>query len=78
MDKEGTIVCWNYSRVIEGDLLKEYKSFKFIIQGSLVHWTLKYKKIHENISDLNTLLELLIHLRKMFAAHLVECQKKLS
>ncbi|XP_028758953.1 MLP-like protein 31 [Neltuma alba] len=39
-------------RVIEGDLLKHYKSFKFIIQvspkakGSVAHWSLDYEKLH--------------------------------
>ncbi|KAF7808722.1 MLP-like protein 28 [Senna tora] len=44
-------------KVIEGDLLEEYKSFKFIIKlsatiiiggGSIVYWTLEYEKPNQD------------------------------
>uniref|UniRef100_A0A2C9U704 Bet v I/Major latex protein domain-containing protein n=1 Tax=Manihot esculenta TaxID=3983 RepID=A0A2C9U704_MANES len=63
-------------KVIAGDPLKEYKNFKFIVQaipkgkGSLVHWTMEYEKIHENISNPNTLMEFLIHCTNDIYAHL--------
>ncbi|MBA0819575.1 hypothetical protein Gohar_021113, partial [Gossypium harknessii] len=45
-------------RVIEGDLMEEYKSFVITIQvspksegsGSVVHWTLEYEKLHGGIA----------------------------
>ncbi|OAY25251.1 MLP-like protein 43 [Manihot esculenta] len=69
-------------KVIEGDILKEYKSIKGTVQatpkekGSLVRWTLEYEKLNENIPDPHTLLEFLIHCSKDISAHLMECQKK--
>ncbi|KAF2316805.1 hypothetical protein GH714_042146 [Hevea brasiliensis] len=68
-------------KVVEGDLLKDYKSFKLIVQatpkekGSLVHWTLEYEKINENTPDPNTLLEFVVHCSKDIAAHLTQAQK---
>ncbi|MBA0798822.1 hypothetical protein Gohar_009378 [Gossypium harknessii] len=51
-------------KVIEGDLMEEYKSFVATIlvspksegSGSVVHWTLEYDKIHDEIVHLETLL----------------------
>ncbi|MBA0754020.1 hypothetical protein Gogos_020072, partial [Gossypium gossypioides] len=50
-------------RVIEGDLMEEYKSFVITIQvspksegsGSVVHWTLEYEKLHGGIAHPETL-----------------------
>ncbi|KAL4278339.1 hypothetical protein GQ457_03G010400 [Hibiscus cannabinus] len=52
-------------RVVEGDLMEEYKSFVITIQvspksegsGSVVHWTLEYEKLHEEIDHPETLLD---------------------
>ena len=50
-------------RMIEGDLMEHHKEFKFIMQvspkdkGSVVHWTLVYEKLHENIPDSYSMLE---------------------
>ncbi|OAY25250.1 MLP-like protein 28 [Manihot esculenta] len=69
-------------KVFGGDLLKEYKSFKLTVQvtpkgkGSVVRWTLEYKKIHENIRDPYSLLELIVNFSKDVSAHLVKGQKK--
>ncbi|KAM4119707.1 hypothetical protein ACJW30_03G079900 [Castanea mollissima] len=63
--------------VIEGDLMEEYKNIKITVQatpkgeGSLVHWTLEYEKLHENIGEPNTLLQLALDLSKDLDAHLV-------
>ncbi|OAY29254.1 MLP-like protein 31 [Manihot esculenta] len=62
-------------KVIGGDLLNDYNSFKFIVQatpkgnGSLVHWTLEYEKIHDNTPDPNTLMDLLVNCSKDIASH---------
>ncbi|XP_022138045.1 MLP-like protein 31 [Momordica charantia] len=51
-------------KVIEGDLLEEFKSFKLTIQcvpkekGSVVHWTLEYEKLHPEIKDSHTFLDI--------------------
>ena len=64
-------------KVIEGDVLEEYKSFKGIIQaspkgeGSIVHWTLEYEKLHNQISDPQTLLQFLAELSQDIGGHLV-------
>ncbi|OAY25258.1 hypothetical protein MANES_17G079732v8 [Manihot esculenta] len=80
--KEGTIICWKYFYVIEGDVSKEYKSFKLTVQatpkgeGSVVRWTLEYEKIHENIRDPYSLLEFIVQFSKDVSAHLVKYPKK--
>ncbi|OAY29256.1 MLP-like protein 31 [Manihot esculenta] len=67
-------------KVIGGDLLKDYKSFKFIVQatqkgdGSLVHWTLEYEKVHENTPAPNTLMDFVVHCSKDISAHLKQAQ----
>ena len=46
-------------RVIEGDLMKEYKNFVLTIQatpkhegsGSIVHWHIEYEKISEEAAS---------------------------
>ena len=64
-------------KVIEGDLLEEYKSFKCILQaspkgeGSTVHWTLEYEKLHNQVSDPHTLLQFAADLSKDIGGHLV-------
>ncbi|CAH2066642.1 unnamed protein product [Thlaspi arvense] len=52
-------------RVIEGDLLKEYKSFVITIQanfkqggpGSTVHWHVEYEKVDEKVAHPKSFLE---------------------
>ncbi|OAY25252.1 MLP-like protein 28 [Manihot esculenta] len=69
-------------KVIEGDLLEEFKNFKVTVQvtpkgeGSVVRWTLEYEKIHENIPDPYSLLEIIVQNSKDVSAHLVKCQNK--
>ena len=63
-------------KVIEGDLLQEYKSFKIVVQatpkgeGSLVHWSLEYEKLKEDVPEPKTLLQLLIDVCKDIGTHL--------
>ncbi|KAK4264017.1 hypothetical protein QN277_029359 [Acacia crassicarpa] len=50
-------------RVIEGDVLNNYKSFKATVQvnpkakGSVAHWTLEYEKLHGRIPDPHSLTQ---------------------
>ncbi|GMI75179.1 MLP-like protein 28 [Hibiscus trionum] len=65
-------------RVIEGDVLKEHKSFSLSLQaspkgrgsGSIVHVTLEYEKLHDGVADPESLLQLLVDLTKDIDAHL--------
>jgi hypothetical protein len=63
-------------KVIEGDLLKEYKNFVIVVQatpkgeGSLVHWTMEYEKLKDDIPEPNSLLQFLIDVSKDIDAHL--------
>ncbi|KAG8634751.1 hypothetical protein MANES_17G079075v8 [Manihot esculenta] len=69
-------------KVIKGNVLKEYKSFKLTIQatpkgeGCVVRWTLEYEKLHENIQDPYSLLEFIVQFSKDVSAYLMKCQKK--
>ncbi|KAL4364085.1 hypothetical protein GQ457_04G009230 [Hibiscus cannabinus] len=64
--------------VIEGDVLKEHKSFSLSLQaspkigggGSIVHLTLEYERLHDGIAHPETLLQLLADLTKDIDAHL--------
>ncbi|KAF7808723.1 MLP-like protein 28 [Senna tora] len=64
-------------KVVEGDLLEDYKSFKFIIkltphllEGSLVNWTLEYEKLKEDTPDPHSLLEKVLEVSKHIDASL--------
>ncbi|XP_038893059.1 MLP-like protein 31 [Benincasa hispida] len=64
-------------KMIEGDLMKDYKNFKFIMQatpkgkGSVVHWTLIYEKLHENIPHSYSMLEFVAAMSKDIDAYLM-------
>ncbi|CAA7022435.1 unnamed protein product [Microthlaspi erraticum] len=66
-------------RVIEGDLMKEYKSFVITIQvtpkhggpGSIVHWHLEYEKISEEIAHPETLLQFCVEVSQEIDEHLL-------
>ncbi|EOA34466.1 hypothetical protein CARUB_v10022006mg [Capsella rubella] len=66
-------------RVIEGDLLKEYKSFVITIQvtpkqggrGSVVHWHVEYEKIDDKVAHPETFLEFCVHVSKEIDEHLL-------
>ncbi|XP_062111148.1 MLP-like protein 28 [Humulus lupulus] len=68
-------------RVIEGDLMEHFKSFKLTIQanskaegedGCIVHWTLEYEKNHGEIIDPHTLLQFVADVSKDLESHLLE------
>ena len=75
IDEENKTITY---RVVEGDLLKEYKSFKIIIQSILkgeatwVCWTFEYEKLNKNIPHPIKLLEFVIHLSEELDDHLVQ------
>uniref|UniRef100_A0A7N0UFA9 Bet v I/Major latex protein domain-containing protein n=1 Tax=Kalanchoe fedtschenkoi TaxID=63787 RepID=A0A7N0UFA9_KALFE len=73
----------NYSttfKVIEGDIMEYYKNFRLIVkatpkkdgEGSIVHWTLEYEKLHENIPDPTSLMEFTHAVSKDIDLHLQE------
>ncbi|XVE50317.1 hypothetical protein DITRI_Ditri01bG0152300 [Diplodiscus trichospermus] len=66
-------------RVLEGDVMEEYKSFVAHIQaspkdggGSIVHWILEYERLHEGVAHPETLLQLVIDISKGLDAHLTQ------
>ncbi|XP_022956031.1 MLP-like protein 43 [Cucurbita moschata] len=75
VDKENNSITFT---MIEGDLSEKYKSFKFKMQcipkkkGSVVHWVLEYEKLHDNIPDSHTMLQLCVDIAKDIDAHLME------
>ncbi|XP_065864947.1 MLP-like protein 43 [Euphorbia lathyris] len=65
-------------KVIEGDLLKDYKFFRFIVKatpkgegGSVVNWTLEYEKMNPQTSPPHTLLDFLAQCTRDIDSHLV-------
>ncbi|CAL9240213.1 unnamed protein product [Arabidopsis halleri] len=66
-------------RVIDGDLMKEYKSFLLTIQvtpkpggpGSIVHWHLEYEKISDEVAHPETLLQFCVEVSKEIDEHLL-------
>ncbi|XVE74684.1 hypothetical protein DITRI_Ditri12bG0037000 [Diplodiscus trichospermus] len=67
-------------KMLEGDLMEEYKSFLITIQaspksegeGSIVHWTLEYEKLHEGIAHPETLLQFFFELSKDMGDYLFQ------
>ncbi|KAI9080463.1 hypothetical protein K1719_037577 [Acacia pycnantha] len=65
-------------KVIEGDLLDDYKSFRFIVEvseataqnGSVVHWTMEYEKLKNHVPDPHTLMQLAIDVSNDIDSHL--------
>ncbi|CAI0448739.1 unnamed protein product [Linum tenue] len=72
--KPGTVINWDYCH---GDLMKEYKNFKLVVQAtpqsggewSLVHWTLEYEKLNEEIPEPFSLLQFVVHTSKDIDDH---------
>ncbi|ESQ34476.1 hypothetical protein EUTSA_v10009858mg, partial [Eutrema salsugineum] len=66
-------------RVLEGDIMKEFKSFVITIQvtpkqggsGSIVRWHFDYEKIDENVSHPETLLPFFAEMIKKIDEHLL-------
>ncbi|WCJ33567.1 Polyketide cyclase/dehydrase and lipid transport superfamily protein [Euphorbia peplus] len=67
-------------KVIEGELLKDYKLFRLIVkatpkvdgEGSVVHWTLEYEKMTPETPHPDSMLEFVVHCTKDIDAHLLE------
>ncbi|KAG2322370.1 hypothetical protein Bca52824_015583 [Brassica carinata] len=65
--------------VIEGDLMKAYKSFVITIQvtpkhggaGSVVHWHFEYEKINEEVAHPESLLQFAVEMSKEIDEHLL-------
>ncbi|OMO99720.1 hypothetical protein COLO4_13129 [Corchorus olitorius] len=95
--KVGSIVVWHYThvdeannaitfRVIEGDLMKEYKTFVIHIQasaksdgnGCIVHWILEYEKLHKGVDHPETLLQFVADVSRDIDAHLTSSAKSSS
>lgn len=59
-------------KVVEGDLLKEFKWFVSAVQvspkgngeGSVVHWDLEFEKIHDKVPHPHSLIDLVIGMSK--------------
>ncbi|XP_038892969.1 MLP-like protein 31 [Benincasa hispida] len=75
VDEEKNMIIF---KVLEADLLKHYKNFRFIIQitpkgkGSVAHCTLEYEKLHGKIPDSHSMLKLCEEVCKDLDAHLME------
>jgi len=65
-------------KVIEGDLLGHYKSFKANLQvtpkgnGSVVQWTMEFEKQGNHIPDPHSLLQLAAHVSKKVDSYLTK------
>ncbi|XP_030529279.1 MLP-like protein 31 [Rhodamnia argentea] len=66
-------------RVLEGDLMKLYKNFVFSVQatskeggGSIVHLTIEYEKLSEEVTEPYSMLQFGVHLSKDIDLHLME------
>ncbi|KAF3432173.1 hypothetical protein FNV43_RR26912 [Rhamnella rubrinervis] len=80
VDEKNNLITF---RVIEGDLMEHYKTFKITVhclpkpqgkQGSIVHWTLEYEKLHNEIIDPHTLVQFCVDVSKDLDVHLSEDQ----
>ncbi|GLT99821.1 hypothetical protein SLE2022_172340 [Rubroshorea leprosula] len=65
-------------KLIEGDVLKQYKSFVSKIQatpkgnGSVVHWTFEYEKLNQSVAHPETLLDLAVQMSKDIDSYLTQ------
>lgn len=75
VDKENKIITY---KVVEGDLLEQYKFIKVTIQtiskdeATLVSWIIEYEKLNTNIPHPIKLLEFGIHLSEELDGHFVQ------
>ena len=75
IDEENKSVTF---KVIEGDLLKEYKSFRIVVQAlpkgedTWVHWTLVYEKLNKDIPPPIKILGFVVHVSEDLDDHLVQ------
>lgn len=79
IDKENNKITF---KVLGGDLLEDYKSFKFIMQivpqreGSVVRWIVEYEKHNNNVPNPHSLFHLSVEVLKYVDAHLAPEDKK--
>ncbi|AET01440.1 putative START-like domain-containing protein [Medicago truncatula] len=79
IDKENNKITF---KVLGGDLLEDYKSFKFIMQivpqreGSVVRWIVEYEKLNNNVPNPHSLFHLSVEVLKYVDAHLAPEDKK--
>ncbi|RVX12615.1 MLP-like protein 34 [Vitis vinifera] len=75
IDEENKSVTF---KVIEGDLMKEYKSFRIIVQAipkgdaTFVHWTLEYEKLNKDVPAPIKILGFVVHVSEDIDDHLVQ------
>ena len=73
VDEENNLISF---KVIDGDLLKDYKTFNYTIQavpkgkGSVIHWTMEYEKLHEKVADSHSMLQFCLAISKDIDVHL--------
>jgi hypothetical protein len=81
IDKENNKITY---KVLGGELLEDYKSFKFIMQivpnpqreGSVVHWIVEYEKLNNNVPNPHSMFHLSVEVLKYVDAHLAPEDKK--
>ena len=72
IDEENKSVTF---KVIEGDLMEQYKSLKLIVhvdtkgEDNLVTWTLDYEKLNEEVAEPHTLMDFCLHVTKDIETH---------
>ncbi|KAH0681799.1 hypothetical protein KY289_019551 [Solanum tuberosum] len=72
IDEEKKLVKY---KVIEGDILEEYKSCSFTVhveckgENNLVTWIIEYEKKNANVPDPHTYMELLLNMSKDIETH---------
>ncbi|XP_022735097.1 MLP-like protein 31 [Durio zibethinus] len=67
-------------RVLEGDLLEEFKSFVAVIQatpstkgkGCVVRWVFEYEKLNKDVAAPQSMLEFLLEVSKDMGTHLTQ------
>ncbi|KAK7401200.1 hypothetical protein VNO78_12522 [Psophocarpus tetragonolobus] len=75
IDKKNNKIAF---KVIEGDILGYYKSFKFVMQvipkenRSMVHSVVEYEKLKDDIPDPHSLLQSTVDLTKKINAYLTQ------
>lgn len=75
VDEENKSITFN---VLEGEVMKDYKSYKFTIhaipkgEGCLVKWTVIYEKAREDGPDPHNYMEYAVQVTKDIESHLLK------
>lgn len=73
VDEENYLVTY---KVVQGDILKDYKTFKFTIQcikkdtGSVARWNFEFETLQGEIPNSRGLFQLFVEISKDIDAHL--------